>query len=92
MADEVMYIRNYKQDPGNVSESLVKAVSVTPSDSAEFLPTKGLYVGGAGNVSVVMSDDSSVTFSGLAVGTIHNISVKSVKATGTTATSILALY
>lgn len=71
-----------------------KAVAVTPSDSVDLAagPTKGLYVGGAGNVAVQMQDGSSVTFTALAVGVFHNISVKRVLATGTTAASIIALY
>jgi len=70
------------------------AVAVTPSDVADLatVPTKGLYLGGAGNVKVDMADGTTVTFTALSSGMIHPISCKRVYATGTTATSILAVY
>ena len=75
-----------------ISHGQLSAVAVTPNDSTVFNATRGLYIGGAGNVAVVMHDGSTVTFNALAVGVIHLISVKQVKATGTTATNIVALY
>jgi len=70
------------------------AVAVTPSDTVNLVggATKGLYIGGAGNVVAVMQDGTVITFTALAVGVFHNISVKRVNATLTTATSIVALY
>jgi len=70
------------------------AVAVTPSDTVDLVdgPTKGLYIGGAGNVVAIMQDGSEVTFTALAIGVMHHISVKRVNAALTTATSILALY
>ncbi|MDR3599372.1 MAG: hypothetical protein P4L49_02635 [Desulfosporosinus sp.] len=78
---------------GNVLTAQSAGV-VTPSDSVNLVggTTKGLYIGGAGNVSVLMQDGTSVTFVALAIGMFHNISVKRVNVTGTTATNILALY
>lgn len=72
----------------------VKAVLVTPNDTVDLADgnTKGLYVGGTGNVAVTMADGNDITFNALSVGTIHPISVKRVKATGTTATNIVAVY
>ena len=69
-------------------------VPVTPSDSVNLAggDTIGLYVGGAGNVSVVMANGQSRTITALSAGIIHPISVKRVNATGTTATSIMAVY
>lgn len=70
------------------------AVAVTPSDTTDLatVPTKGLYLGGAGNVKVDMADGTTVTFTALSSGMIHPISCKRVYATGTTTTSILAVY
>ena len=69
------------------------AAAVTPSDSTALRPTRGLYVGGAGDVKVDMSmDGTAVTFSGILAGTILPIQVVKVYATDTTATSIVALY
>ncbi|MGA9772357.1 MAG: hypothetical protein WBV94_25210 [Blastocatellia bacterium] len=69
------------------------AFAITPADSADIAQvTRGLYVGGAGNVKVDMAGGETVTFTGLAVGVVHALRVKRVYQTGTTATSILGLY
>lgn len=72
-----------------------KAVAVTPNDSTNLsYDTRALYIGGAGNVAVIMADDetnTAVVFSGVPVGAVLDISVKRVRATSTTATNILAL-
>ena len=68
------------------------ALAVTPSDSTVLPTTRGLWVGVAGNVAVVMSDDqNSITFVGVPAGSILPIQVTKVLATGTTATDIIAL-
>lgn len=67
------------------------AVAVTPHDTNTIRPTVALYVGGAGNVAVVFTNDEAATFTGVTVGTVLPIEVKQVKATNTTATAILAL-
>lgn len=71
------------------------AVAVTPSDSTKISKTAGLYVGGAGDVTVQMGGEGAlaagVTFKAVPVGTTLNIMVVKVFATGTTATNILAL-
>jgi hypothetical protein len=71
-----------------------KATVVTPNDSTNLAGgvSKGLYVGVAGNVVVTMADGTDATFTALAAGIIHPISVLKVKSTGTTATNILAVY
>jgi hypothetical protein len=76
------------------NSSAVGAAAVTPSDTTDLTtaPTKGLYIGGSGNVKVDMSDGTTVTFTDLAAGVIHPISCKRVYATDTTATLILAVY
>ena len=54
--------------------------------------TRGLYVGGAGNVVVQLDGDSStVTFTGVVAGSILPIRARLVASTGTTATSLLGL-
>jgi hypothetical protein len=71
-----------------------KATAVTPNDTTNLSggATKGLYVGVTGNVVVTMADGTDATFTNLSSGAIHPISVLKVKATGTTATNILAVY
>ncbi len=69
--------------------------AVTPSDTAQLSDdTHALYVGGAGDVTVVFAEDATntpVVFKAVPVGAILPISVIQVRATGTTATNIVAL-
>ena len=76
------------------------AVAISPSDSTD-LPnnTRAIYVGGAGNITCIMACDvtnsgagTNVVFTAVPVGTILPICVCRVKATGTTATNLVALY
>lgn len=70
------------------------AAAVTPSDATPLTQaTRGLWIGGAGNVSVKMAgDNETVLFSGIAAGTLLPIRVRQVLNAGTTATLIVALY
>jgi hypothetical protein len=74
------------------TESAIGASAVTPSDSAQIAPTRGVFVGGAGDLRVDMANGDTVTFAGLAAGSVVPIQVTKVYSTSTTATSILALY
>ncbi len=70
-----------------------RAFAVTTSDTVNFANvTRGLYVGGAGNASVVMQDGTAITLNGLAAGTIYALRLKRVNLTGTTATNLVGLY
>jgi hypothetical protein len=51
-----------------------------------------LYVGGAGNVSVVTIGGDQITFNGVPAGTTLPIQVLQLRATGTTATNVNALW
>lgn len=66
------------------------AFAITPSDTAS-VPAKALYIGGAGNVSVMTESGSIVTFTGVGAGAILPVRVGRVRATGTTATNIIGL-
>lgn len=73
--------------------SYADAVAVTPSNSTVLSPvTKGLYIGGAGNVNVRMKNGTTILFTALAVGVMHELEVDMVLSTSTTATLIRALY
>jgi hypothetical protein len=71
-----------------------QAVAITPDDDTDLDdPTRGLYVGAAGDVAVILADDSAaVTFTALAAGIVHPLAVKRVRATGTTAEDIIGVY
>jgi hypothetical protein len=69
------------------------AYAITPDD-VDDLPraTRSVYVGGAGNISVVMaSDDTTVAFINVAAGSVLPIRVKKVLSTDTTANNLVAL-
>lgn len=82
------YIRPTNTDPPD------HIVAVTKSDVTEFTYlTRGIYIGGAGDVAVEALNESgvyaAVTMVGLAVGVWHPVVCRRVLATGTTATNIL---
>ena len=72
----------------------VRATAVTPHNTNALTGgiTKGLWIGGVGNLTVTMADGVDATFNAVAAGTELRVAVSHVKATGTTATNILALY
>lgn len=74
-----------------------RMLAITPNNSTD-LPggCKAIYVGGAGNLSVIQISDTGaatpVVFTAVPVGTIIPISVRRVRVTGTTATLLIALW
>lgn len=88
---------------GGSIEPAFQFSSVTPSDTAkltyinsdgetEVRRCKALFIGGDGNVAVKDDAGNSVTFTGVAGGSVYLISTDQVLSTGTTATSIVALF
>lgn len=69
------------------------AVAVTPHDTnALATPSRGLWIGGAGAVTVrLIGDTADVVFSGIAAGTMLPVRATHVRSTGTTATLIVAV-
>lgn len=69
------------------------AVAVTPSDTTPLSDvSRALYVGGTGTLTAIMQDGTTVEFQAIPVGTILPICVSQVKATGTTASLIVAMW
>lgn len=67
--------------------------SITPNDTA-ILPSlpKAIYVGTGGNLVVRAVDGTAdVTFTNVANGTILDIRITSIRATGTTAANLIGL-
>lgn len=54
--------------------------------------TRAIFVGGAGNLHVIMQDGSEVTVTGVVAGSLLPIRVKKVFSTSTTATNIVGFY
>jgi hypothetical protein len=67
--------------------------AITPADNTALpVATKAIYVGGAGNLTVIAVDDTSpVTFVAVPVGTVLLVRAGCVMATGTTATNLVGL-
>lgn len=75
------------------TDSAGRAVAVTPADGTDFTNvSRAIYVGGAGDLSVVTLGGDTVTFSAVAAGSLLPIRVRRVRSTGTTATLILNLW
>jgi hypothetical protein len=74
--------------------SAIDAVAVTPSNDADLTNgvCRALYIGSGGAVSVDVGDSTSVVFAGVPTGSILPVQAKRVRATGTNAGSIIALY
>ena len=67
---------------------------VTPNDGSD-LPIgicRALYIGSAGDVSIVDLSDETIVFVGVVAGSVLPVQTKRVNATATTATNIIALY
>ena len=81
------------QNAGGIDWPAIRAAAVTPSDSTDLtFVTRALYVGGAGTVVVDMAETgTTISFVGVPAGTFLPLRVKRVRATSTTATSIVAL-
>ena len=76
-----------------------KTVAIVPNDTVGNNgngytngTARAIFVGGAGAVAVVHPDGSSFTYSGCTAGTILSVQNIWVKATGTTATLLGAIY
>lgn len=67
------------------------AVVITPSDTVNFIASKGVYLGVTGDLKADMSSGATVIFKSLQAGAIHPLSVKRIYATDTTATDIVVV-
>lgn len=85
----------------NDSSPMLDALAVTPHDTNPLAPTggattptRGLLIGGAGNISVIMASGATVTLviPATACGVILPVAVTHVRSTSTTATNIVAFF
>lgn len=94
--NSVNTVNGYNKNWGAVSTNPglgEKSLAVTPSDSTVLVTTEGLWIGGAGNVAVIHSGNTTpTTYLAVAAGTYLPFKVTKVMSTGTTATSIVAVY
>ena len=84
---------SFDAGPSLINAPALNGFAVTPSDSADLANVaRGVYVGATGNLRVTTINGDVVTFTALAAGVIHPISARRIHSTGTTATSIIAVY
>jgi hypothetical protein len=83
---------NFATFQTGLGDPLTDGVAVTPSDSTVLTTTRAVFVGGAGNISVVTSAGTTLTLTGVTAGTLLPIRVTKVRSTSTTATNIAALW
>ena len=80
-------------EPGGLESPATAAVAVTPHDTNELsIYTRGIYVGGAGNINMMLQGDSAaVVWVGVLAGTVLPARAKIILSTSTTATNLVAL-
>lgn len=81
--------------PGSgFSSPLQYAFAIAPNDNSDVPSlTRAIFVGGAGNISVIMENDTeAVTLVGVVAGSLLPMRVTRVRSTGTTATNLVGLY
>ena len=85
---------NFATSRAGIDSPATRCFAITKSDTDELaFVTNYLYIGGAGNVAVILEgDDDSVVLTGLAVGVLHKLRVKKVMSSNTTATAIVGLH
>ena len=65
---------------------------ITPTDGSDLSQTtRAIYVGGPGNLSLVLHSGASITLTGVPAGSLLPLRIKKVAATGTTATALVGL-
>jgi hypothetical protein len=88
--------RDTGKDGNPFSNSARRAVAVVPHDSNDLTEYAiALDIGGGGDITVIPignADDAPVTLYNRANGSLILLGVRRVKATGTTATNIVAYF
>lgn len=71
----------------------VGAEAVVPSDTVSLSSvSRALYVGGAGDLSLVFDDGTTAVLSAATAGSFLPVRVSRVNSTGTTATNVVSLF
>ncbi len=83
----------FKDLPVTLTSPASDAMAVTPDD-AQLLGcvSRAIYVGHTGNVSIEMAGGQIVDFDNVQGGTVLAVRAHRVRATGTTAAGIVALW
>jgi len=83
----------FSEHSSTLDSPVRSALAVVPSNTADLAQvTRGVYVGQTGDLALTMADGSTVTFANVQAGSLLPLRAVRIRATGTTATSILALW
>jgi hypothetical protein len=87
-------VNTFARQGGTTLDSGQNSFAVTPSDTASLpFVTRALYVGGAGNISVLLINDTvPVTLMNAVAGSLLPLRVSQVMNTNTTATNLVGIY
>lgn len=77
----------------DITQSAVGGFAISKSDTVNFsFITRAIWVGGAGDIAVVWTDDTTTILSAVSAGALLPIGAKRINSTGTTATLMVGLY
>ena len=84
----------FKKESNHLESPARSAAAITPSDGADLTETtRAIYIGGNGDITVDMDGDGvGILFQNVVSGTILPLRITKVYLTGTSATSLIALY
>jgi len=84
--------RNFYHDRNDISAPARRLFAITPDDATDLvMVTRGIYVGGAGNLEVVTEQGDTEIFVAVPTGTILPVMAVRVRAANTTATSLVGM-
>lgn len=76
-----------------ISAPAQRGFAITPADGADLAAeTRGLWVGGSGDIALVLASGDEITLAGVVGGSILPLRLRRIKATGTSATQLVGLY
>ena len=75
-----------------INTPALNAKEIVPADADLTNYTRGIYVGGTGDLTVMTIAGDTVTFKAVPIGVVIPIVAKQIRATLTTATLIVAMW
>ena len=86
-------IDSFRRHARSLTAPPEQGAAVVPDDLRDLATvTRALYVGGTGDLAVVMADGTRLVFGAVPAGTLLPVRVVRVLATGTTATRVVGLW
>lgn len=83
----------YASTSPSLTSPAIDGAMVTPSNTQLLAQvSRAIYVGASGDISAELASGSQVTFAAVPAGSILPFRLRKIRATGTTATGIVALW